>query len=67
MQISSVIPCPECNRTLEPVHSAKSDLLGYFCLNILNKSCTYINVQSTTDYEHGQRYTTPIQTSGSNN
>lgn len=64
----SVCYCPLCNRQLEPVNTAHGELLGYFCLNILHpKTCTYINVTKTMDYEHGQYHTPPISTSRSNN
>ncbi len=43
--MKSTLPCPNCNKVLEPVYSKDGILLGYFCLNILNKSCTYINVK----------------------
>jgi hypothetical protein len=52
----TVNPCPDCGALLEPVHSAKGDLLGYFCKGVLVKSCTYINVKSTAEHENELKY-----------
>ena len=53
---STVNPCPDCGALLEPVHSAKGNLLGYFCKGVLIKSCTYINVKSTAEHENELKY-----------
>ncbi|QDP52912.1 MAG: hypothetical protein Unbinned4512contig1001_50 [Prokaryotic dsDNA virus sp.] len=48
--MKTIKSCPECNRILEPVTNAEGDMLGYFCKNVLNGSCNYINVKSLTEH-----------------
>jgi len=54
--MQTVKACPVCNRVLEPVESVEGNLLGYFCLNILTKSCNYIDVMSSTELRSRERY-----------
>jgi len=54
INMKSVKACPKCNRVLEPVENKDGELLGHFCLNVLNKACDFIDCISSEELKYSK-------------
>ncbi len=47
----SIKSCPLCGKQLETVTTSDDELLGYFCPNIIDNSCSYTDTVSRIEFE----------------